>query len=364
MKKIRITEEQAKLLNNAPKSKKKVQITSEQLKILANTDIQELIRPSGKVITANELVESTLNESIIMSLIDFIQMMLTHLGDFFTDPTSNGLSDILVKMGVSRGELFSLMADLGILTYSGGKVVKLWKNKKDLLAKLKRLYNKLKNGVHDMATEKDIPFDEEVVKEYTGAGASGDGGSSGPFVTKAEFKETDEVIRRKIGEGKDNWGDPKNLKADGKTAKKVSKKDAKYRDSTNSIRSCGTCKSYSDGKCKFVRGPITKDSVCDIYEKKITKEGISIKLTNKQIKLLEATDFGNNTTWKGGGFVHIDDCTKLNNNKTAINGGCGAGDDGVVTTDSKPQDIYSETARLTGKSIDEIKSIIKKKWVN
>jgi len=37
------------------------------------------------------------------------------------------------------------------------------------------------------------------------------------------------------------------------------------------------------------------------------------------------------TQWAGGAFVEFDDCTKLNNNKDAQNGGCSTGSvDGVV----------------------------------
>ena len=37
------------------------------------------------------------------------------------------------------------------------------------------------------------------------------------------------------------------------------------------------------------------------------------------------------TTWHGGAFVEFDDCTKLNNNTEALNGGCSTGAvDGVV----------------------------------
>lgn len=42
-----------------------------------------------------------------------------------------------------------------------------------------------------------------------------------------------------------------------------------------------------------------------------------------------------NTGWPDGRFVDIDDCTKLNNNKEAQNGGCNQGDSGVVSTTRK-----------------------------
>jgi len=72
------------------------------------------------------------------------------------------------------------------------------------------------------------------------------------------------------------------------------------------------------------------------------------------------------TQYPGGGFVELDDCTKLNNNKVAQNGGCNQGDSGVVKI--KPskksviskEKIYERLAKRTGKTIKEIKNIINK----
>lgn len=77
------------------------------------------------------------------------------------------------------------------------------------------------------------------------------------------------------------------------------------------------------------------------------------------------------TQWAGGSFVDIDNCTKLDNNKTAQNGGCSTGaiDNVVKTTKTKKNinapslnenDIIEEIANKTGKTIDEIKEILKK----
>jgi hypothetical protein len=53
------------------------------------------------------------------------------------------------------------------------------------------------------------------------------------------------------------------------------------------------------------------------------------------------------TTWHGGSFVELDDCTKLNNNKEAQNGGCSTGAvDGVVKLKSTSSNI---TAPSLGK---------------
>ena len=75
-------------------------------------------------------------------------------------------------------------------------------------------------------------------------------------------------------------------------------------------------------------------------------------------------DSHSNTQWKGGSFVELDDCTKLNNNKVAQNGGCNSGDinnlkltktkDAIISNDH----IVQEVAKKTGRSIEEVKKII------
>jgi hypothetical protein len=62
-----------------------------------------------------------------------------------------------------------------------------------------------------------------------------------------------------------------------------------------------------------------------------------LKVTEAQMKAIMETDNQTATAYPGGGFVKLDDCTKLNNNKVAQNGGCSQGDDDVVTL-SKTQD--------------------------
>jgi len=53
-----------------------------------------------------------------------------------------------------------------------------------------------------------------------------------------------------------------------------------------------------------------------------------LKLTETQIEMLGEVELA----YPNGKYVEIDDCTKLNNNKVAQNGGCSQGDDGVVKT--------------------------------
>jgi hypothetical protein len=90
------------------------------------------------------------------------------------------------------------------------------------------------------------------------------------------------------------------------------------------------------------------------------------------------TDFANITTkaekvpqWAGGAFVEQPECSKLNNNKEAKNGGCNSGASSLkvkyakgsvnAPTLARENKIYEEIAAKTGKSVDEIKKIISEK---
>jgi hypothetical protein len=55
-------------------------------------------------------------------------------------------------------------------------------------------------------------------------------------------------------------------------------------------------------------------------------------VTHEKTMIPGGTFVGENKDLHGGGFVEIDDCTKLNNNKKAQKGGCSTGAvDNVVT---------------------------------
>lgn len=92
-------------------------------------------------------------------------------------------------------------------------------------------------------------------------------------------------------------------------------------------------------------------------EKVAKKMGIKLDLSENAMK---------DTQWPKGAFVELDNCTKLNNNKEAQNGGCNQGDTGVVKTRKSTnsviskESVYSEVAKRTGKTIDEVKKIISK----
>lgn len=66
---------------------------------------------------------------------------------------------------------------------------------------------------------------------------------------------------------------------------------------------------------------------------------------NGEFKKGPKTKAQTKTQYPDGGFVKIDDCTKLNNNKVAQNGGCGIGNDGVVKVQKTKGSIISPSLR-------------------
>lgn len=74
--------------------------------------------------------------------------------------------------------------------------------------------------------------------------------------------------------------------------------------------------------------------------------------------------------WSGGSFVEQPECSKLNNNKDAQNGGCNSGASSLKTKSSKgsinapslsENKIYEEIAKQTGKTVEDVKRIIESK---
>jgi len=90
------------------------------------------------------------------------------------------------------------------------------------------------------------------------------------------------------------------------------------------------------------------------------------KMNKKSVK--ETSKAFTDTQYPNGGFVEFDDCTKLNNNKKAQNGGCSTGVvDNVVKTKSSKNSvisdpsIYESVAKATRRTIEEVKNILSEK---
>lgn len=84
-----------------------------------------------------------------------------------------------------------------------------------------------------------------------------------------------------------------------------------------------------------------------------------LKITEDQLKRVLESDNQSSTAYPNGEMIDIDDCTKLNNNKVAQNGGCSQGAiDNVVKTKKTKDSVVAELAKRSKKSINEINSII------
>lgn len=123
---------------------------------------------------------------------------------------------------------------------------------------------------------------------------------------------------------------------------------------------------FFGNKSEKGKGRVSKG---ETHKKPMYPKGKIVKVTERQLNLikktLSETSNQNDTAYPNGEFVDIDDCTKLNNNKVAQNGGCSTGaKDNVVKTKKTKNSVissdalYSEVAKKTGRTIAEVKKII------
>lgn len=123
---------------------------------------------------------------------------------------------------------------------------------------------------------------------------------------------------------------------------------------------------FFGNKGKKGKAPVNKGVT---HKKTMYPKGKMVKVSESQMEMIKKLIIESNnqtdTTYPEGGFVELDDCTKLNNNKEAQNGGCSVGAvDNVVKTkktkDSVISDdaVYSEVAKKTGRTIAEVKKLI------
>lgn len=150
MKKIRITEAQLNMLREYQKGNTKtIKITESQLKML-----EEAMGPLEKGIDTeirkNKVKENVLTEGV--EFLDFAQAVIQAIKFFFTDPGQNGLSPFWVKMGMSAGEVRSLIAGSGLITtvMAAGAEPTYKIVRKGFINLMKRLYNIFKEKRYDM----------------------------------------------------------------------------------------------------------------------------------------------------------------------------------------------------------------------
>jgi len=163
--------------------------------------------------------------------------------------------------------------------------------------------------------------------ETTIAGASADGGSSGPFITNAFENEGGiPMVKRTIGvnenfeRGQVYSNGNGRIRIDNIVQNDVENPEISDSNTTLKVTSWGA------GQKKNFNIAPSQLGGWILQERKRFKK--VLKLTESQIDMLGEVELA----YPNGKYVEIDDCTKLNNNKVAQNGGCSQGDDGVVKT--------------------------------
>jgi len=341
---------------------KKLLITKEQAIRLYESTNQESTKP--------------INEGITVELLEFTQKVIEFILNELNDDTARGLDGFWRDMGVTRGELLSLLSDLGLIGIGFYKLTYSEKVKR-IIDVIGILYKDIKGGSNQ---------DEEIPEGTGAAGSSGAfvgalGGGMGQPVKRGIFPSqamvTDDVnpldklkglevgtktqrfLVSGIGE-KELGPDGSvffvvNLTLDGdkipshllfKLDAKTDKATLKFNDDFESINPADKVFppvyhrnlnkiGKTLAKIATSQDEGTSTSANATYDapgfdpghkgKKLGayKQNFNIYEKSKSPTL-------DKTTWEGGAFVEFDDCVKLNNNKEAQNGGCSQGDSSVV----------------------------------
>lgn len=277
MKRIKITEEQALMLNKSAR-KRKLKLTETQLKNIVEMmsggdNITAQFNKSFSNYRPKLKFEGELNESFTVDLLEVTQKLIEYVIGVLTDEGQEGLDPFWRDMGVTKGELYSLITDAGLLSYGFYKLAF-----SEKLKKIKELAKILYQDIKDL----------NMQKEATGASSSGSYvGMFSPAPDADNDLSPSNMIKRTIAE--------EDLEeVTGASA------NATY-DAPGFVRS----------KIGSKAGHMKQNF--DIYDD-----------TVEEASNLE------NTGWPDGAFVEFDDCVRLNNNKVAEKGGCSAGNSGVV----------------------------------
>jgi len=162
MKRIKITEAQALMLNKSVK-KRKVKLTETQLK-----NIVEMMSGGDKVTAQFNKsfskyrpklkFEGDINEGLTVELLEVTQKLIEYVIGVLTDEGQEGLDRFWRDMGVTKGELYSLITDAGLLSYGFYKLAF-----SEKLKKIKELAKILHQDIKELSMQ----------KETTGASSSG-----------------------------------------------------------------------------------------------------------------------------------------------------------------------------------------------
>ena len=277
MKRIKITEAQALMLNKSAK-KRKLKLTETQLKNIVEMmsggdNVTAQFNKSFSKYRPKLKFEGEINEGLTVELLEVTQKLIEYVIGVLTDEGQEGLDRFWKDMGVTKGELYSLITDAGLLSYGFYKLAF-----SEKLKKIKELAKILHQDIKDL----------NMQKEVTGASSSGAYvGMFSPAPNTDNNLSPSNMIKRTIAE--------EDLEeVTGASA------NATY-DAPGFVRS----------KIGSKAGHMKQNF--DIYDDTVE----------------EASNL-DNTGWPDGAFVEFDDCVRLNNNKVAEKGGCSAGNSGVV----------------------------------
>ena len=187
---------------------------------------------------------------------------------------------------------------------------------------------------------------EFLTNETTVAGASGDGGSSGPFV--GPMNTNPQSVLRRLSIQKESDVPKITMFSDEAGI------EAKTMDDEDEIEEATTTASVGGSY---------------VTPKIWAKDKKSHKNSNTTVypggKIVENSEAFKKTSYPEGEFVEFDDCVRPGHSDVAINGGCSTGAvDGVVKTKKTSGSItsedalYYEVAKRTGKTLSEVKTII------
>lgn len=153
MRKIKLTESQIKMLQSI-RPKRKLILTEEQFNRISQVEgisladrVSNEFKKQGRGLGVKFESNNPLNESFTVDLLTFAQETLQLLKEILTDPSQAGLSPFWRELGISRGELFGFLSDLGLITAITVQGVKKYGVvRKNLVRNIKRLYNFIKTN--------------------------------------------------------------------------------------------------------------------------------------------------------------------------------------------------------------------------
>jgi ribosomal protein L21E len=289
MKRIKITEAQALMLNKSVK-KRKVKLTETQLKNIVEMmsggdNVTAQFNKSFSKYRPKLKFEGDINEGLTVELLEVTQKLIEYVIGVLTDEGQEGLDRFWRDMGVTKGELYSLITDAGLLSYGFYKLAF-----SEKLKKIKELAKILHQDIKEL----------NMQKETTGAS------SSGAYV--GMFSAAPNT---------DNNLSPSNMIK--RTIAEEDLEEVTGASANATYDAPGFVRSKIGSKAGHMKQNF------DIYDNTV-KESTNL----------------DNTSWPDGAFVEFDDCVKLNNNKVAQNGGCSTGDSGVVKLKKTKNSIISK----------------------